>query len=212
MLKCRYRGGAMGIFGRILAAYKKYKDTILSENKELLWVSEIEESVNYANNYNSDILLQYAKDNFTHTKESVEFIEKKANDLSNYLAVGTGLIGYLATVFPFHQPANRGRGYLIWGLACWVIAFFAAVATRYLSFYRYPENIRYMFEFMQKNGEHPNTLRTAMTISYEKVRISHLYRGKKKAFLLKLSYSFLIIAIFLILISILTILFSPVGY
>jgi hypothetical protein len=202
----------MGIRAKIKNVFKRRKQVKLSEKEELRWVSDLEKNINYPNNLNSDILLQFAKDNFVYIKDSTKDIEKKADDLIKYLAIGTGLLGFLVNSSPVFQLTKIGWKFICGGFLSWLIALLTALATRYLSSYRYPENIRYMFEVIQSKGNDPNTLRTAMAISYEKARISHLYRGKKKSFFLKCSYSFLILAIVLISLSMLVTILSLAAH
>lgn len=173
-----------------------------SEEEELKWVSEIEEKINGPNNTNSEILLQYARDNFVHIKESAEYIERKADDLVKYLALGTGLLGFLLNFIPANEMSGWPGCLMRVGFLLWLIAFLLALITRYLARYKYPDNLASMFKIIDMKGKDPNTLRTAMALSYERARISHLFRGKEKAGVLKVAYSFLFFAVLLVVLSV----------
>ncbi len=183
-----------------------------AEEKELEWVSEVEKSINGPNNLNAEALLQYAKDNFNHIKESAEYVERKADDVIKYLALGTGLLGILIKFEPSCRSAGTSWTLLGGGFVFWVIAFLIALVARYQASYTYPENLRYLFEKMQKKGDDQNTVRTEMALSYERARISHYYRGKRKAVFLKISYFSLLIAVVFILVSILVAISVPAAH
>lgn len=183
----------------------------LSEKEELDLVDRLEKEVNGPNNSNAEILLQYAKENFVYHKETAEYIEKKADDLVKYLALGTGLLGFLINFIPACEMVGTPGRLMRLGFLAWLIAFLVALATRYLAIYRYPENLASIYKTIETKGGDPKTVQTAMAFSYERARISHLFRGKKKACILKVAYGFLFLAVLLIVLSIVLIISSQAA-
>jgi len=174
---------------------KKNKQTFASpEDVDLRNILEIEAKLNFPNVVNSDVLFEHVKANFNYAKESVEYLEKKADDLIRYLGLGTGLLGFLLNYSVKHFERESilliSIGFIFW-LTSLVLALFIRRPNAYL----YPAKSSQIFSFMDNYRTDANALKAWISIAYEKSIINHRKIGKKKARILNIAYFFLIFAL-----------------
>jgi len=184
----------MGIFNF------KIGHDILDGDKEIDAIDDFIDNINYPNVKNADILLEQARANFQFVKNSVEYLEKKADDLIRYLGLGTGLIGILLN-YSFGNLATASTVIILGGFFSWIFAIILAISIRNPSSYFYPAPIEYAMHFMEKYGTEPQSLKSWIALAYEKSMIGHRKIGDKKANRLNIAYIFLVIALALFFLS-----------
>lgn len=163
-------------------------------------LDEITETVNYAKPTNAGILLEQAKINLRGLENSVEHLEKKADDLIRYLGVGTGLAG----MFLNYSKCYLGKASLIVflvGIVAWGIAMALAWTVRKPSKYGNPGPIDKALYFMRDYGDSPEALKLWLSLSYEKATLTHLLVGRQKGDRLSAAFFFLGAALFLFILS-----------
>jgi hypothetical protein len=173
---------------------------ILKEEDEIVAFDDFTNNVNYPNVKNADVLLDQARENFQFVANSVEYLEKKADDLIRYLGLGTGLVGILLN-FSFSHLENANKLIVFVGFIAWLISIIFAISIRKTSSYFYPAPVDYAMSFMNKYGDDPQSLKSWIALAYEKSMIRHRITGDKKAAKLNTAYVFLVSALGLFFLS-----------
>ncbi len=166
----------------------------------IMELDEITESVNYAKPANAGILLEQAKINLKGLEDSIEQLEKKADDLIRYLGVGTGLAG----MFLNYSRCYLGTAGLIVflvGIVAWGISMALAWTVRRPRKYGSPGPIDKALFFMRDYGDSPEALNLWLSLSYEKAALTNLLVGRQKGDRLNAAFFFLGASLFLFMLS-----------
>jgi hypothetical protein len=191
-------GKEMKIIKKIRSFFR-YEDLKDFEKQENDLVSELEGVLDYPENENAGTFLQYARDNFTELKLYTENIEKKADDLIKYLGIGTGFLGFIIANSLWRARCGNQLWILWIGFMFWVFSLLFAVLVRMPTKYLYPDSIYSIYSQMHGKGYAANTAKTILFMTYERAKISHFYRGRRKARALNVAYFFLVFSLVFIL-------------
>lgn len=154
----------------------------------------------FINVKNENDILEQSRINFKHAKDSVEYIEKKADELLKYLGLGIGFVGILLN-YSVGCLNNFSDFIVLIGFICWVFSIILALSIRKPSNYPYPSSFKESLLFMAKYGEESQAFRAWMASQNELAMYGHIIIGNKKATKLNVAYLFLIFALFLFFLS-----------
>lgn len=157
-------------------------------------IDDMVEHANYGDPPNPDILLELGKANFGSLKDSVDILEKKADDLIKYLGLGTGLVGvFLSYSVPDLRVPNVAITFA--GFFFWVFALILALSIRRPAGFHYPAPVDKAILFMKEYYDGPTALKLWLALSYEKAALVHQIVGSRKGRILKWAYGLLILAL-----------------
>lgn len=163
-------------------------------------IDEFIENIDFPNVKNADILLEHARKNFEVAKDSVEYIEKKADDLIKYLGLGTGLVGILLN-YSFTSFDLANKFIILAGYVFWIFSIILSLTIRRPSSYPYPVPLDKAFYFMQKFSSEPQALKAWISLAYEKTMKGYIVIIEKKAKRLDIAYILLVAALWLFFVS-----------
>lgn len=178
----------------------KIDDNILEENESVKELDEITDQLDYPSVENPDILLEQAKDNYENAVNSIEYLEKKSNDLIRYLGVGTGLVGILLH-YSAHNLNIYSKIIIILGFGLWIASLICALSIKTPSDYWYPSPINNAMKFMHHYWSDSNSLNVWRALAYQKSIYSYGIMGKIKSERLNRAYIFLVLSLLLFFLS-----------
>lgn len=182
----------MGIFNVFKLKYEGHKS--FQEAKDFI------DNINFVNVKNEDIILEQARKNFNNAKNSVEYIEKKTDDLLKYLGVGTGFLGILLN-YSITCLNNFPDILLVAGFTFWIISIFLALSIRKPSVLPYPASFDQALRFMVEFGEESRALKAWMASAHELAMRGQIIIGDKKANKLNIAFFLLAGALCLFFVS-----------
>jgi|GEM_PF-2771711 len=192
---------------QILAAVIPGYNLKKGEQGDLKKVAELESVLDYPANDNADVLLSYARENFGEIKMSAERIEKKADELIKYLGIGTAFWGFVVTN-SLGKMSDYGIQWILFiAWAAWIISLVFAILAKWPVPYLYPDSLYHIYQHIAEKGTNENSTKTILMLTFEKARISHHYRGRRKAVILNTAFIFFILSLGCISSFLLSILF-----
>jgi len=181
----------------------RIKKATIENDRSFQEFSDYVQNFDYSQVSDEDYLLEYAKDKYSETKQTAEYVDDKADALIKYLGLGTGGVGaFLGLSFGeivcLPQIISLCIGIL--GGFIWAAAVIMALQIRNPAEMPFPSKLDVLINVM-KETKSKRITKIATMLAYQKASIGQSVVGRIKGERLQLAFTLTMLAFILFLCS-----------